>query len=212
MGLAIYQLLRLMPARLKLPVITAISLALTLIFVNAYYDRVNSPGIMNQYHWQSITWIQDNLPTEATIFYLYGDSYDQNAQIPLGKRKSYLVNLNSYVGYAQNLSVKRNVMSHLVASIDTRFPYRKGVFSFGHYADEHNISSIKYRDFCGFDYYAIDKASAYAPGLAQYNLIIRDMLLNKPYFSEVYSNPLTSILHNTEPGADCIPPEGVSLR
>jgi hypothetical protein len=212
MGLAIYQLMRLVSKRITTVTAMGVSFVLLIVYVNAYYDPIENPGLMNKYHWQNVRWIQDNTPRDAEILYLYGDTYDQNAQIPLGKRISYLIWYPDYIGSAQNMTVRRYIKGNLIASIDTHLPYHKSFFDYGYHLTEEGIQAVMVRDFCGYDYYVVDKASAYAPALAQYNLVVRDILLRSPSFTEVYSNELVSLLHNSDPGGDCLPEEGVSLQ
>jgi hypothetical protein len=65
---------------------------------------------------------------------------------------------------------------------------------------------------CNFDYYVFDKFSSYAPPLAQYNIAVRKIMIDSGYFEEVYKNDLVSILKNNNPGADCIPKQGVAIK
>jgi len=182
-----------------------LGLAFLIIFSLFYHEPITSPGLANQYSWDAFTWISKNTPEDSKIYFFYGDSYNQRTIVSSTLRDSYIVNPDDYITALNNKTIwrdyisKRNLMSG-------NFLYRKGMFSYGSYAEEgiidENARSMR-RDICEFDYYVFDKITRYEE-LTEYNLLIGKELLKNDWIEEVYSNALISILKNNKPGDDCI--------
>lgn len=204
LGLGLYQIIRLIPIKTKLIYTIAISLGLCILFVNAYYQPTSYPGLMTKYHWDSFTWIKENTPKDAEVFYFHGDSLDQTMQLAMSQRISYIIDKNDFqMKMASGKIEKIFQTSNAFQGVTTNLAYRKGLFSFGYHILEKNFTVDTMQDICNVDYWVFDRGSRY-PILAQYNIEISQKLLEKGEAEMVYSNDITYILKNNLPGGDCI--------
>ncbi|MFH0979311.1 MAG: hypothetical protein V1837_08510 [Candidatus Woesearchaeota archaeon] len=210
-GIFLYQCLKLFMKRENSLFVSIASLAILVFVVISFQARNLDQGLLNPYHWDAYQWLKSDTPTAARVYFFYGDTFDQNAQLLIPARfATYAMNK----GIAQNLNdmiIPRDFFSRFLVNAEF-LPYRKSFFSFGYHLLEENISTEHLVDVCNYDYYVFDKSSAYYPALAQYNLAIRQVMLGSGFTEEVYSNELVSILENMQPGKDCIPKEGVKLK
>jgi len=217
-GFGIYQIVKLVSKKHVLWGSFAVSIALLLIFnlniesaIVPTVEKISSPGIMNPYHWDMFKSLQEM--EKGKLLFLYGDIYSQNALLRNSHMPPYMIKLKDYTAAIQNKIVKREYLIDLLGDHHgVYYAYRKSFFSYGYHAEEMGDDYYynKMRDICGFDYYVIDLYSQQQV-FAQYNQIIRALLLNKTYIEEVFSNPVVSVLKNSRPGEDCIPKEGVKL-
>jgi len=209
-GLTLYQVLRLVAKEPKAIFVSAVSIVLLLTLTYAYYHKIGSQGLLNQYHWDSFQWLKQNTERQAKIYFFYGDTYDQNAQLLIPARLTTYALEDGLVKNVQDRMLPRKFHSRFML-LDISMMYRKSFFSFGYHSTELNITPIFDADVCNYDYFVLDMESMYAPVLAQYNAVIRKVMLDSGYVQEAYSNGLVNILKNNNPGGDCIPKEGVKL-
>ena len=204
-GLALYQLVKFVPKGYRQLSSLAITLILLFAFLNLFYEKQASPGLMDPYHWESLSWVRENTDKNAKVFYFYYDNYYQSALLWTSERLAFLVDRNDYIDGLQQGIIKRDYISTLTSSSDTRFIYKKGLFSFGYHQDEDNLETRKQRDICSFDYYIFDMLPQFSsiPELTKYNALIRDKFIEKD-MEELFNNQVVSILKNNNPGADCI--------
>lgn len=212
LGTTVYQLMRLFVKELKSIFFLIITIVLFLAVAKAYYYPIDSQGILNQYHWDSFQWLKYNAEKNARIYFFYGDSYDQNAQLLLPAKLVTYATTDKLIENLKKATIPRIFYSRSLVIADSNLAYRKSFLQFGYYSRERNITTFHDADVCNFDYYVFDKSSSYAPPLAQYNMAVRKIMLDSGYFEEVYKNDLVSILRNNNPGADCIPKQGVAIK
>ena len=204
-GLALYQLVKFVPKGYRQLSSLAITLILLFAFLNLFYEKQASPGLMDPYHWESLSWVRENTDKNAKVFYFYYDNYYQSALLWTSERLAFLIDRNDYIDGLQKGIIKRDYISTLTSSSDTRFIYKKGLFSFGYHQDEDKLETRKQRDICSFDYYIFDMLPQFSsiPELTKYNALIRDKFIEKD-MEELFNNQVVSILKNNNPGADCI--------
>ena len=219
-GLAIYQIGKFLIKKWKMRHSLITSLVLLILFMGLFsmpfipqYKKFTSQGLMNRYNWEAFRWVKDNADIDASVLFLYGDAYGQNAILRNAERTSYLINSNNYADALNNKLVKREYLIRLTGDHSgVRYAYRKSLFSYGyHLVEDLNNTVTKDRDICSFDYYVFD-TSGRIQALAQYNLLIKDILVKNDWIEEVFSNELTTIIKNNKPGQECIPDGGIRLE
>ncbi len=219
-GLTLYQTGKFLVKKWKTAYSVGIGMVFLLLFIGLFnapfvphYEKMSTPGMMDIYHWNILNWFKDNTNEDSVVYFLYGDIYGQNALLRNAKRTHYLVNTQDYTNAINDKIIKRRYASRLGGdSAGVFYAYRRGLFSYGyHYTEEFNSTSAKIIDLCDMDYYVIDRVSR-QPVIAQYNTIIKDVLVKNEFIEEVYSNEVSSIVRNNKPGQDCIPNEGVRLE
>ena len=211
LGLGLYTALKFVPSKLRSISTFGLSIMLILILSNFIsvpsiptYNKVSSPGLMDQWHWESFQWISQNTPEESMIYFFYGDVYDQDAILRNSKRVHAQVEPEDFIASLQNKSIKRVYQTEVPADHGAGMPYVKSFLNIGlHQRDD--LDDLVWQndiDLCLFDYHVFDKMTR-QPVLAQYNIVIANEMLNKGA-EIVFENEVTIILKNNNPGADCI--------
>jgi len=163
-----------------------------------------SQGIMDPYHWESLTWISDNAEPNAIIYFLYGDIYDQDALLRNSKRVHRQVDPGDFIKALQERKIKREYISDLPGDTGGGTPIRNSFFGFENaFKDKPEEFFYGPRDICTFDYLIFDKVSRQEV-LAQYNILIAQELLKKEFINDVFNNQFVVILKNNNVGADCV--------
>lgn len=186
---------------------SAVFLALLLGLVNVpfipHYQKLETRGIMDGFHWQALRWLSENTPSSAKIYFFYGDIYSQDALLRNSKRVHSQVDPNDFVNAINSRKVMRQYATELPGDGGGGIAYRKSFLSFGLYNNE--VPEDYFwgkKDICRFDYFVFDKASN-QQALAQYNLIIAKKLVEKKS-EPVFENQIVAILKNNKVGGDCI--------
>jgi hypothetical protein len=174
-------------------------LLIILIFSNIplipAYSKINSTGLMNMNTWNVFKWLRNNTPADAKILFFYGDSYSQPTILQNSKRVSYTVKLDQYLDDFKKNKVSYNI-SPMIGTMDYVF-YQKSFFAYA----PNNTFEPENADLCYFDYYVFDKKGSIQQ-LADYNIYIRDLLIDKQKFELKYDNQWNSILKNTNKKCD----------
>ncbi len=215
-GLGIYFILKFFVKKWKLIYVFFIGLVLLFLFTGIVnikgipnYQKVVG-SMMDGYHWEALSWFEDNTPQDSSIYFFYGDIYDQDALLRNSKRLHHLIVPQDYIDALNNKSIKRYYDSETPGDGGGKMIYRKGIFSYGLRLGENESYKGGNIDICTVDYYVFDKVSRY-PQLAQYNMVIRDVLLKTGWMEEAFSNNMVSILKNNKPGEDCLPFGGIKI-
>ncbi|MBD3310696.1 hypothetical protein GF351_05765 [Candidatus Woesearchaeota archaeon] len=217
-GFGIYSILKMSIKRWKVVYSFGIAIFLILWFTGTFgipphYDRIEGRGLMDPYHWDAFTWTAENTPEDSTVYFFYGDIFSQNAMLRNTERKHIMYTSKGLEEVFSESLVPRYVHSKLIGdSHGVYYAYRRSFFDYGYYFIEDGGRDAYYRyyDICDMDYLFLDKVSQ-QPALAQYNLLIRQELLSRDGFEEVYSNEVVSIIRNNNPGIECLPEEGVKI-
>ncbi len=176
-------------------------------FVQSYiphYEKLSTPGVMDPYHWEMLNWFPENTDENAKIYFFYGDIYSQDALLRNSKRVHHQVDPEELVKVINNKEVRRDYITEFPGDGGGGTAYRISFFKFGLYGEDLGKEYFfGKKDICNFDYYIFDKVSG-QPVLAQYNLLVASELLKKDFISKVFENPVSMILKNNKPGADCI--------
>jgi len=203
-GIVPYFLLKIFIKNWKIIYSISISLVLTISITYAFYEKTANPGIMNQFHWEHISWIRESTPEDARLMYFYGDPYDQEAVIWNNKRVSYRVKMDDFVNAINERKIKRQYYAQVAAADDADLLYRKSAFSFGYHAKETDTSIyIGPQDICQFDYFIFDKIGR-QQALVDYNLLIANELIRSGIVEVIFDNQVTVILKNNNLGGNCI--------
>ena len=171
-----------------------------------HVESFTSPGIMTGGHWDSLLWLRENVADEEKILFVYGDLYDQNALLRNTFKPPYHVHSREYTAALQNRTVKRNIRIMLLGDrAGVHYAYRKSFFDYGYYYREFGKDYFykTERDMCDFDYYVMDKVSR-QPALAQYNMLIANLLVNNTFIGPVFDNGVVLVLKNDGVGEDCL--------
>ena len=169
-----------------------------------YINRGTSSGIMDPFHWESLSWISKNTGQSATIYLFYGDIYDQDALLRNSKRLHFLVDTNDFVNSIKERKIKKEYTTEFPGDTGGSISTRASFFRFQQALE--TLSAEFHRgakNICKFDYYVFDKASR-QDVLAKYNLLIAQELLKKEFIKLVFENQISVILKNNKPGDDCI--------
>jgi hypothetical protein len=198
-GLTAYTILRqIWKGSILVPAIIGIVLAG--IFANAYYSHVH-PDVIRDTQWQAFKWVEQNTPERSKTLFLYGDGYSQS--IRLVKRMVHQVDGNDYARFLTSLP-NQTLKIEPVMMEEMKYIHRNGLFNFGYYSYELNMTpGFVPMDICGFDYYVVDKASAYSPQFAQANVQLGNVLMNHN-MTLAYQNDQVAIIKNTNLGGDCL--------
>jgi len=166
-----------------------------------HLNRGTSPGLMNPFHWEALTWFNENTPKNATVYFFYGDIYGQDAILRNTKRVHQQIVPGNFVEALQERKIKKEYLSEVPGDSAGSF-YRR--VSFFHFAKPEKIPGQYYgsRNICIFDYHVFDKVSRQEV-LAQYNLLIASEMLKKDA-EVVFENEVVVVLKNNNVGDDCI--------
>ncbi|HIH12018.1 TPA: hypothetical protein HA241_07555 [Candidatus Woesearchaeota archaeon] len=185
-----------------IPALGAVCIGVILLLT--YYTPFTHAGLLDQYTWESFTWIQENTPPEATILFFHGDVYNQHTMLNLVQRRTFRVKSEDQVQKAQQQILSRTFFILPETFLDTWLAYRKSLFEFGyHYSENESLYQGREMDICQFDYFVLTKASQAQP-LAEYNIAIGQHLLENKKGELVFNNPLIAIVRNLHPGGDCL--------
>lgn len=198
-GLAIYVILK--QVRITSVLITAVvGIALAAVFSNAYYSPIQTGAIYDG-QWQGMKWLEQNTPDNSRVLFLFGDGYSQSARVL--KRQAFQIEPSDYGRFIGALP-NRSMRIEPVMIAEMKYLHRTGLFSFGYYALEKNMTDgFRPMDICSFDYYVVDKRSGYAPQLIQANLQVANTMIAHN-MSGVYQNDHLAILKNNNVGGDCL--------
>ncbi|MFC1454713.1 hypothetical protein ACFLQI_01350 [Candidatus Undinarchaeota archaeon] len=180
----------------------AAAMLLLLLFTGFHLDK-RSTGLMNEFDWDGLQWVDENVPKDSQVLFWYGAITSQDAALHSAKMATFSVDQQSMISAIQKGEIKRIYNLRLAMLPDTRLPYRKGLFDFGYHFTEEDIKRQTDLDICTMDYIYFNKAGM-APVLIQYGLAVREHLLTKEWFEEIYSNEHVSIIKNGRPGDVCI--------
>ena len=198
-GFVLYFMIMCIPIKIKKTYIMIISIAITLLFVQIYYVKMGPSSLINQEQWDSIMWIKENTPHNSKILFLYGDVYTQHGILYNTLRDNYIA--KDYIDSLKNNSIKRNYLIYNVGEYVWKYPYKKGIISFGRHTEEINLTIV--RDICNFDYLHLDIESRISV-ISQYNKIVLEELMDVG-FIKIFGNRYSVVLKNTKLNQDCMP-------
>lgn len=219
-GFAIYCILNIFIKKKGIVYSIIASIIILLIFSQGIYGKTRiGPGIMNQYDWDALNWISKNVPEDSYVYYFYSDTLAHNAPLYNSKRIAFNIRINPFIESLKSQQIKRTYDFSLADGFSV-YLHEKGFLSFCYFHNELKPKNetleckeeyklvygipdeFRKKDICNIEYYYFARASR-EPILAQYNMAIRNLLLNNNWIEEIYSNPLVSILKNNKPGVDC---------
>lgn len=181
--------------------IGGISTALPIMKVYSF----SSSGLMDPYHWAAFDWIRTNTGPNSTIYFLYGDIYDQNAMLRNTQRNHVKVFTDQYLEALKNQTILRYYPAKLHGD-DHGVGYAHPItpFEWGYYEmDLGGNYTRRNWDICSMDYYVVDKISRNPP-IAQYNILVANELGKNPWVQLVFQNEVVAILKNNKPGEVCM--------
>jgi len=202
-GVAIYFAFRMIKIKHEY-VLPILSVGLAILFIFMFKPVSFSTGLMDQPHWDAFEWIRDNTEPDATVLFFYGDTYNQNAQLPLVQRTPSFVGYPGLVEAIQAGKIQEKYSIRNLANDNGGLTYRTGPFSFNSYLN----ASTRWRrsgnfSLCDFDYILTDKVSR-QPIIVQYSAaVFSDMVANE-WIEQVFENEVIVILKNNNPGEVCI--------
>jgi hypothetical protein len=203
-GIVLYQVLYFLKLHKNRLVCAGVALGFCGLLIGTYYSQQGYSGMMNPYYWEAFNWIRGNTPEDSVVYLFFGDYFDQGGFIYNDHRNNVVVEVTDYVNHLRNNTITSTYNSKLRFEGACYLTYRTGFLKF----QQHEIpESLKQPiDFCRFGYYLflINPQFSSMPPLIQYNNLIRSKLLQKSYIKEEFNNGVVSILHNTNPGGDCI--------
>lgn len=209
-GFGMYRLLRLVIKNWKMAYsfIASILLIAAIVMPDVpfmpHYQIIKSGGIMDPWHWDMLKWIEQNTDKKSKVYFFYGDIFDQDALLRNAKRAHAQITPEDFVDAIEKREVRRHYESDVPGDSGGGAPYKKSFFSFGFMLDEQKPEfSFGKKDICKYDYLVFDKVSRQAV-LAQYNMLIASVLAQNNAMAKVFENPVSVILKNSNPGADCI--------
>ena len=169
-----------------------------------YLNRDSNQGIMDNLHWEALTWLSKNTEKDAKIYFFYGDIYSQDALLRNSKRVHYQVDPEGFIKVLKERKIMRNYTTEMPGDSGGSIAARKSFFKFEDATkDTPQKEFFGYHDICKFNYLVFDKGSAQQV-LAQYNLLIAQDMIKKNFIKPVFDNQGIVILKNEKPGEDCI--------
>ena len=166
-----------------------------------YLNRETSPGLMNPFNWEALSWIMGNTPEDATVYFFYGDIYSQDAILRNTKRVHQQVDPEDFVKALQERKIKKEYITEFPGDTAGSFYQRQSFFHFTS-PDLPYGFNFGLKNICNFDYYVFDKVSRQNV-LAQYNLLIANEMLKKGA-EVVFENEAVVVLKSNNVGGDCI--------
>ena len=183
-----------------------IAIILFSVITNANYKRaIDQSGFMNQYIWENFMWLKTNTPANATVYFGYGDLYDQDAGLANAQRVFTRTEAEHFVQYYKNKTISRYILTKLFTEGGAGLPYKVAPFKYELYINQNKswTQNNIIRDICNYDYYLFDTGGQY-PDLIKYSLSYGETMLKTGNFEIVHQNPWSVILHNKKLGEDCI--------
>ncbi|MEM4254074.1 MAG: hypothetical protein QXR48_01670 [Candidatus Woesearchaeota archaeon] len=178
-----------------------LALAIAAFFVHSYHMPMH-PDMIYDGQWEGFKWVEQNTPERSRILFLYGDGYSQSLR--LIQRLVFLLDPNDFVAMAQEGRFRRMIKTEPILVSEMYLIYRKNLFDFGFYGKEQNLTIFGApMDICGFDYYVVDRQSAYAPQLVQIAAQLGSVIINHNA-TPVFQNDQIVILKNNNVGGECI--------
>lgn len=167
-------------------------------------ERFSTQGVMDGAHWEVMEWLSKNIPQDSSVYFFYGDIYNQDAILRNSKRNHFLIDPQDYAEAIKDRKIKREYLTERPGDGGGGTVYKKSFFQFGSHQSEEELEYFYgQRDICAFDYYVFDKA-AVQPAFSGYNMLMASELLKKDFIKLEFDNKISIILKNGEPGEDCI--------
>ena len=208
-GFGAYYLFKLIIKEWKLVYSVGLSVILAIVIVAnsipyvPHYRKLQTNGLMDQYHWEMLKWIEENTEKNSKVYFFYGDIYDQDAILRNSKRSHALLVPQDYITAINERKIKRTYETEVPGDGGGGAPYRKSFFSFGFRLDELQAEKSSGKmDICNFEYFVFDKLTRQQV-FAQYNLLIASELAKKGA-AKVFENPVLVVMKNNNKGGDCI--------
>lgn len=191
--------------------IVTVVFLMAIIFVPFSYGvKYDVNYLIDDYHWQSLKWIDESTEKDDTFFFFYADPYFNyyNGAYLFSKRVGNNVEINDY---GQKLNSNKIYRYYNATRFSFQrqflFPYWDGFLSIDFYGDEPKIGDRFFiADICSYDYIVFDIVPSnieYLKPLSIYNGYIREHLLTTN-FKEVFNNNVVSIIENERKNEECI--------
>jgi hypothetical protein len=190
----VYQLLSLVKMNNSLIAIGA-GIILAMVVVFSIADLAPKQMQESSLYWDQVKWIKQNIPVDAKVLYLPGE-WNYGAVVWPQERVPYIASIDKQA--AANGQITRNYSIYISSASDSRFAYRKGLFSYGYHGNDENITISN--DICSYDYWVIDAISQ-DQAIVNYNNALAGKL-NAVGAEQLYANGKGYILKNS--GGDCL--------
>ena len=203
LGMGLYLGLKLIKVKLSQMIAITISVILCLGFILLIYSPTNSQGMMNPYYWEGLQWIKDNTPEKSDVFYFYHGYLSSRNAFENGERVTNTIDLEDYAEAMQEKEIRRDYKK-----ITGRGKMYFKVSAWD-WVDRNQLNNSEFEgltDICNYEYYSFevyDQNNQMSP-FVQYNLVLRQTLLNHEQIKEVFNNQVISILKNDKPGEECV--------
>jgi len=208
MGFGIYYIFKLIVKEWKLIYSIAISAIIVIVIVIdsipyvPHYNKLQTNGLMDQYHWEMFKWIEENTEKNSKVYFFYGDVYNQDALLRNSKRHHAQVVPEDFADAINKKEIRRFYETEFPGDGGGGAAQRLSLLSFHFKLDEIESSLNGKKDICNFDYFVFDKLARHYV-FAQYNLLIASELA-KNGTAKVFENPVLVVMKNNNVGADCI--------
>ncbi|MBI4148598.1 hypothetical protein HY490_04875 [Candidatus Woesearchaeota archaeon] len=189
-------------------VVVAAVIAIVLFagITNANYKRaVDQAGFMNTYVWDTLMWLRSNTPPESTVYFGYGDLYEQDAGLGNARRVFSRTQAPELIPLWQQKNISRYIPIKLFSEAGAGLPHSVGLFSYGLYLKEQPGLTLTttLRDVCAYDFYVFDRVSQY-PELLNFSLQFAERMVRSGHFRVAHDNQWSVVLQNSRPGEECI--------
>ena len=199
LGFLIWIILSKIPLNKKFREFGVISISIIILCVflfNFFPNSISEYPVSNPFTHEAFKWIENNLKNNERILYGYGDNHNQWTLFFLAKKVHDIIDHKDFFNQVQ----QRKIVS--------RFKVRKG--SLGYYfkrtslfnLDYYGIDFFENNTICDYNYFYFNKVSQF-PVINMYSEKLKDILIDELEFTEVFTNPLVSILKNPDVGGVC---------
>lgn len=173
--------------------------------LGVYWNNVPIQGLMDKEHWDTFTYVAQNTPENAKVFFLYNPLYQQDALLRNVKRFHVRANEADFVGKLKNGTVSRYYEAKKPGDWGPGLPFRTGPFSFDTRWEELWNTRNTVQDLCAYDVVILDiGGDPQLQTLYQYQAAIGQAMIQHPWIQPVYNNKANVVLLNSKPGEECI--------
>lgn len=155
--------------------------------------------------YEAFRWIEERLPDDAEVLFLYGDGYQQST-IALKHPHARMRMEDMVHMLLTNFSSDRITAAYDRDGIDVRKAFNGTLATPIDAEISHRLSARTNRSICDFPYYVLDRNSRITEGsrLVVFNARFMERAAERDAVTVLFTNDRTVILENTERGERCV--------
>lgn len=186
--------------------ISAALVVLLALLCTLYVVSVPKPQqVITADQYAAFHWVEENLPNDAEVLFLYGDGYRQSS-IALKHPHARMKMEDMVHMLLTNFSSDRITAVYDRDGIDVRMAFNGTLATSIDAQVAQRLSMLTNRSICDFPYYLLDRNSRIAEGsrLVVFNARFMEHVSARDAVTVVFANDGTIILQNTQRGERCV--------